>query len=280
MKTITLLLFSLLMAALSWQDISQMASGVQNGHSEPLPTHCYWEAPLAFLAGYSFPTVLKNNVSEISNFTLSNLNNPSAASAGTNGYMDYSNFYENLGRDHNGTYLSMERRAMLEGVEVYPLYSAGVSKTDYTLTMAIGGLDSIFLYVDDNFTGSSTLLEQSTVIYSFNIDSTNLESKALDRFSISIGERLNVGDNNLLSSIQLYPNPLDGNTFYISAPSLMGEQMVGSINDLTGRRIYEERLECQANTITVPMGDHVASGIYLVTLKLEGKVHTYKLIKK
>src|SRR5690606_24474774 len=48
-----------------------------------------WAGPFAFYTGYCIPTGSANNSDEIRNFKLSNLDNSSAASEGTNGYSDY-----------------------------------------------------------------------------------------------------------------------------------------------------------------------------------------------
>src|SRR5690606_14976598 len=48
-----------------------------------------WAGPFAFHTGYCIPTGSANNSDEIRNFKLSNLDNSSAASEGTNGYSDY-----------------------------------------------------------------------------------------------------------------------------------------------------------------------------------------------
>ena len=190
------------------------------------------------------------------------------------------NFYENLGLNNNGTYLSLEYREMPQPAEVYPLYSTGYKHSQYTLKMTVDGLEDVFFYLDDHFTGTSTLLEVGNNSYNFSIDNSNLPSIATDRFSIRTGQRLGFEDNSILSGIRLFPNPLDGNTFYINTPNLNGEQLIVSISDLSGRRIYNETLECRANTVTVPTADNLASGIYMVTLKHGGEAHTYKLIKK
>lgn len=190
------------------------------------------------------------------------------------------NFYENLGRDHNGTYLSIERRKMPEGAEVYQLYSSGYTHSDYTIKMIIEGLDTSILYLDDRFTGASKLLEAGENTYTFNVEAGNSMSLATDRFSIRAESRLGVHQNSVLSGISLFPNPMNGDTFYINAPKLNGEQLNVSISDLTGRTIYAQTLECRSNTVTVPIGDNVASGVYLVTLKLGEESQSYRLIKE
>ncbi len=190
------------------------------------------------------------------------------------------NFYENLGIDHQGTYLSLERRAMPQPAEVYPLYTSGYKSEDYTLKLTVDGLENAFLYLSDHFTGTSTLLEAGENSYRFTVDASNGMSIATDRFSIRTEERLGVNNNNLLAGIHLFPNPLNSDKFYINAPRLNGEQLMVSISDISGRMIFEQSLECRANTVTVPMGGNIASGVYMVTLKHGGEAQTYRLIKE
>lgn len=190
------------------------------------------------------------------------------------------NFYENLGIDHNGTYLSIERRAMPEQAEVYPLYSTGYQYSDYTFKLTVDGLDNSILYLEDYFNGTSTLLETGDNSYGFSIDNNDPLSKASDRFAIRAEANLGVNDTNILSGIRLFPNPLKDDTFYINAPKLNGEQLDVRISDLSGRIISEQTLDCRANTVTVPMNNGMSSGIYLVTLTHGGEASTYRLIKQ
>ncbi len=188
------------------------------------------------------------------------------------------NFYENLGIDHEGTYLSLERREMPQEGEVYSLYSGGYSQTEYTLKIIVDGLEDSILYLDDNFTGTSTLLEIGETAYAFNVNASEPLSKATDRFSIRTEQRLGVADGNLLSGIRLYPNPLNADTFYINAPRLNGEEVMVSINDMSGRIIYDQILDCHSNTVAVPMDEKISSGVYLVSLKHGGDSNTFRLI--
>lgn len=73
---------------------------------------------------------------------------------------------------------------------------------------------------------------------------------------------------------------MNGDTFYINAPQLNGEELKVSINDISGRRIFDQTLDCLDNTVTVPMGSEIASGVYMVTLKYGGEMQTYRLIKE
>ena len=190
------------------------------------------------------------------------------------------NFKENLGIDHADTYLSLEYRKMPQPGEEYRLFSTGYTHSAYTLKLTVEGLEDNYLYIDDSFTSTSMLLETGDNTYSFNVDNSVAPSIATDRFSIRVEQRLDVESNSLFSDIQLYPNPLDGSTFYISAPSLNGEQLSVSINDVSGRNIFSETLGVQANTVAVPMGGDVAAGVYIITLKHGGAANTYRMIKE
>ncbi|WP_417266714.1 fibronectin type III domain-containing protein, partial [Brumimicrobium sp.] len=57
------------------------------------------------------------------------------------------NFYENLGINHNGTYLSIEQRDMPQAAEVYSMFTTGYQQSEYTLKVIVDGLDSTVLYL-------------------------------------------------------------------------------------------------------------------------------------
>lgn len=189
------------------------------------------------------------------------------------------NFYENLGINHDGKYLSLEYREMPQANEVFQVYTSGYTDTNYVLRMKIDGLEGVALYLDDHYTGLSTLIDRGEAIYRFAVNSEPL-SKADDRFTIRVEERLGINDNNLLSGISLYPNPVNNETFHISAPQLDGQQVNLSISDMSGRQIYENDLDCIASRISVTMDQTLASGIYLVTLRYAGQDHTLRLVKE
>lgn len=190
------------------------------------------------------------------------------------------NFYENLGINNNGTYLSIERRAMPEEGEVYSLFSSGYQHADYTLKLTLDGLDASFLYLDDYFMGSSTLLESGDTTYNFTVDKTNPLSIATDRFAIRTEARLDVDDHHMLAGIRLYPNPLDDNTFYINAPNLNGETVFISINDMLGREVFNTEQIFSGTTLKVELSQGLSSGVYTVNLSSKGAERSLRIIKK
>jgi hypothetical protein len=189
------------------------------------------------------------------------------------------NFYENLGVNHSGNLLSFEQRDMPRASEVYSIYTAGYQKSNYTLKITIDGLEEFSLILEDDFTGTTTLLESGDNVYSFFVDKTNELSIATDRFSIRTEQRLGVADDKMLSGVRLFPNPLKENTLFIKAPKLNGEQVSVKITDVTGRTFFEENLEFLDDTIFIPMANDLSSGIYLVSLSHGSEQSTIRLIK-
>src|SRR5690606_16616916 len=122
------------------------------------------------------------------------------------------NFQANNSIGHSGTYLSLEQRKMRLPSEIYPLYSTGYTQTNYTFSISVDGLENIILSLDHHFTGSSTILEPGVNSYSFNVDVSDELSIATDRFTIRTELRLGMEDNNLLSGIRIFPNPLNSTT--------------------------------------------------------------------
>lgn len=191
------------------------------------------------------------------------------------------NFYENLAIDHEGTFLSLEHRAMPQAEEVYQLYTGGYTDANYTLVLKGDGLEDVSFYLEDRYTGTSTLVEGSVLAYNFAIDQDDPLSVATDRFLITVGERsLGTDNNHLFTDLSLFPNPLNDGTFYINAPSLDGKNVNVSISDMSGREVYASDLDCVTNRIAVSVDETLASGVYLVTLRHGNAESTLRLIRK
>ncbi|QAA81340.1 T9SS type A sorting domain-containing protein [Aequorivita sp. H23M31] len=192
------------------------------------------------------------------------------------------NFYENLGIDHEGTYLSLEHRSLPQPQpsDTYWIYSSGYQSSDYVLKMNLTGLDNVEVVLEDTFTDETILMSNlQETIHNFSVDPSDPLSVATDRFNIRVNEVLAVNDHNLLSGIMLYPNPLQGNNFQIRVPNLNNENVLVSVKDMTGRSIFNHILECRDNVIIVRMDDNLASGLYLVTINHRGQNQTLRLIK-
>ncbi len=91
---------------------------------------------------------------------------------------------------------------------------------------------------------------------------------------------LGVNDNDILAGINLFPNPMNGNTFYINSQKLVGEQVKMYITDVTGRHIYNTTLDFQNIQTEVSLGQSLNAGVYLVTLQLGREQNTFRLVQQ
>ncbi len=251
------------------------------------------KAPGNFTATNRNP-ILDNNMLTVQLFTTENYHNNGPGhdsfiirfAEGYNNLLDATdavkpmNFYENIAINHNGTYLSIAQREMPKPAEVFQLYTSGYQQAEYTLKLTVDGLNTTLLYLDDYATGTSILLETGDNAYNFKVDGSNPMSTDTARFSIRSERRLAVNNSNVLSKIVLYPNPISNNILNIHAPKLNGAELIVNIVDLSGRKIYEETLDCNANTVTIPLNNKLASGVYLATVTHQGEAQTYRFIKE
>ncbi len=77
-----------------------------------------------------------------------------------------------------------------------------------------------------------------------------------------------INDNNLTSSINIYPNPNDGSYFYINAYGFTDseDEIIISVLNLHGKQVYIENTGISANQIIkeITLNEKLADGIYLI----------------
>lgn len=187
------------------------------------------------------------------------------------------NFYENLGIDHDGTYLSIEKRALPIAGETISLYTNGYSATEYVLEIDLNGFEDVTFYLDDHFTETSTVLETGANSYSFVIDGTNAESKATDRFSIRVAERLGVENHEMFSGLTLYPNPM-AREFTIGNPESVRLD-AASIYDITGRLIKSFDLKGTSSEVVLDVSN-LSRATYMVVINSENGKMSKLMVKE
>lgn len=180
------------------------------------------------------------------------------------------NFYENLGVDHAGTYLSLESRTMPQAGEIFKLYTSGYTNDRYVITIELNSLEETEFYLDDRFTGTTKVIEAGVNAYDFSIDSNNPESKASDRFSIRVAERLSVNDNTSNLYLSFYPNPM-GNKLNIANPGNIVLDKI-SIYDITGRVVKVMNPKETGSVVIMDVSD-LSPATYMVVVESEtGKI--------
>lgn len=94
------------------------------------------------------------------------------------------NFNENLGRNIQGTIVSIEQRKLPVPGEILELYTNGYTRIHYVLEFHVSNINSVNIYLDDAYTGTTTLVNHLNT-YNFSVATTsNSPSRATDRFSI------------------------------------------------------------------------------------------------
>lgn len=189
------------------------------------------------------------------------------------------NFYENIGVDFNGTYLSIERRKIPQADETFKIFIAGYQYTDYMLKFNIDGLEDRQLYLFDHFAGRRTLLNVGPTFYNFTVSQNEPLSMAADRFHIEIEARLGIESNYELSETSLYPNPIWDDRFYIYAPRLKDQNVEIKVSDILGRIIYHRFETFSADSLEILAPKILKSGIYVVHLSFADEYVNFRLIK-
>lgn len=88
----------------------------------------------------------------------------------------------------------------------------------------------------------------------------NLAEGGLDEFSISEGNTAAVNENELFSSVRLFPNPNNG-TFQLIAQN---EISFVTIHDMTGRTVFSKTLNAKESLLS--LDENIANGIYHLIL--------------
>lgn len=91
---------------------------------------------------------------------------------------------------------------------------------------------------------------------------------------------LSVSDQEKLAEMSLYPNPMTGDSFFMDAEKLMGEQVDIRVSDITGRSVFGNSLILQQTQTEVDFGKGMSPGIYFVTIKVGGVQNTFRMVKK
>lgn len=190
------------------------------------------------------------------------------------------NFDENFGRELNGTYLSLERRDLPQEGEILNIFSGGYKHSSYTIRIIIDGLENVEMYLDDQFAGTTTSLNETEVLYDFEVDESDPLSTASDRFVIKVENRLGIAANDISDKIRVYPNPLYGDVLFLNAPILYGQEVAISINDMLGREVYSEQRIFSEEVSTIHLTENLKSGIYILNVTSNGEQASIRIIKR
>jgi hypothetical protein len=89
---------------------------------------------------------------------------------------------------------------------------------------------------------------------------------------------------NALKQLTAYPNPF-GSYFNLSVPATMGDDILVSVTDVTGRKVYQQEFEnlfAGNNILLIQPNESLARGVYFVSVEYvkEGQQKQIKMIKE
>lgn len=207
---------------------------------------------------------------------------------GNNGIDNYDapkmwNFDENLSTINAEKNYSIESRAYPENEEVIPLSINSYRTTNYVFEAKPTNIpEETAIYLYDNYTDTYTELSSEDVVtYSFEVDTSIEASKSSTRFELRFTVNLLGMDDLAMSSVALYPNPLNGDSFQILARGFESESLNVQIVNMLGQVVYSGAVPVASNGVaTVTLAETISSGIYNVKIVSEAnQTINKKLIK-
>lgn len=187
------------------------------------------------------------------------------------------NLDETVGTYQDETIHAFETRQMPVEGEVIPLAHRQYRFANYVYVAEISSIAGVEAYLYDAFTGTSTPMPAGITAVPFTVDATNDASKAWNRFSIGFqNQALSAAEFNA-ASVNVYPNPYNGNSFTVGLSTQMDYQV--TLFNAVGQSI-PVRLESTAAGMQVTPHAPLATGVYMVQVSNGNTSFTKKLIVK
>lgn len=205
-----------------------------------------------------------------------NLNASSAVSA--NGAVKLQNPDENLSIEALNSSLSIVERSEPVDNELIPLKLNGLTSTDYTfdINTTLTNLQTLFV---DHLLGTETLMANGSNLVSVSFDTTNSASVDENRFELKfLNSTLSVGDIAFAEAVQVYPNPVNGDSVTIGN-LIAGESVKISIYNTLGQLIVSYQKESTNGNETVANMNSLKNGIYLLKVEQDKVATTKRIIK-
>lgn len=209
-------------------------------------------------------------------FADSNSNNITTADA-----PKFYNQDENLASTNDERLWSIESRALPVAGESISLFTNQYRTTDYVFEAELTDISDVTAILRDHYTGTDTALTNNeTSIYAFNVDSSDPNSSAEDRFEIVFEELLSTNDVVFGNGFVVFPNPTT-DTFTIATKGISGDKVSIHITNVLGQTVYNNALEVNNNGQVSIDATGLSQGIYTVNLiHNNGGQFTSKLVKK
>ena len=189
----------------------------------------------------------------------------------------FMNLDETMATNNNGSFLSVESRAIALPTDIIPLEISQYRGSNYTIVAKGSNLSSNHAYLYDNYLATSTEIPQTgTVNYSYTVDATNILTTATDRFSIKFASKTLGVEDTKGTDFVIYPNPSKGGSFSVVMPNSITDAKL-IIYSTIGQEVYTTNLS-STNSNQIKPDKPLAGGVYYVKITSEGKTTCKKLI--
>lgn len=183
-----------------------------------------------------------------------------------------------------GEQLSVERRSLPTVNESVPLHLSNHLATDYTMTVELDALPGLDVFVKDNLTNTLTpVANNGSTAVNFLVDANNAASIDPNRFEIVFQTvTLGLNDQDVLSAVRLYPNPVTGDELQLDLGSIdVSNNASVAIYNTLGQQVRTYNYDSGvSNTLTVNKLDTLSNGVYILTLTNGDATITRRFIKK
>ena len=188
------------------------------------------------------------------------------------------NIDENMGVLKDGGLLSIDKLKTPTEDDEIQLYNALYRVNEYTLDIDVNGLNEITPYLQDNYTGETTPLENGLNTISFTISEDIALSIEPTRFKIIYQfEPLSIQEENIIN-LTMYPNPIDQGILTITSSALNGLDAEITITNLLGQQVMTQHASFSSNKAVITDLNNLSSGMYIITITNENLKVSRKIV--
>lgn len=188
---------------------------------------------------------------------------------------------ENIARLNGDDFLTIENRELPQDGEVLSIATYNYEYTDYVFEADLSDFaENVTVYLNDNYTGEQTVLENGLNHVDFSVDSSIPESVSMTRFTFSFEvTTLGVSDE-FASAFSVYPNPVTNQEFTIQTSHLAGQDIDLKLFNISGQAVMTQNLKVNSDGALNVETSQLSSGVYILELTQGKQSYKEKLIIK
>lgn len=189
------------------------------------------------------------------------------------------NIDENMGIKNGNELFSIESRNLPVDNEEIKLFNNNYRTENYVLSLEIDDFNDVEVYLKDNYTQQTSLLESGTNNISFSVD-LNDQSSDENRFSIIFSEDNLNSESNTLDTLAIYPNPLNNGSLFVRLPNHTNSNLEVTAYNMLGQQIYSASKQSINSKIEIKNATTWKNGVYIISINDGTKTVTRKIVKK